>query len=207
MDLIGISIAIGSAIMTLVVLGWEFQRSRRQRPTQWIPTSTRRFGVKWRTDSQKWAGLEQALFAIEHVLIRRYGADVVRKKKLLEFWLEIYPKNATIRTSNNPSGRVGGRTVNGAIDRISLFFGLKLQYVVLVMQHHQTKTRLPNGETWQEGELLDAGASALFHEVAEHYVPLILKRDINARHADEWKLLTTEMRQAHKLLLASEVAA
>ncbi len=196
----------GMIIGTLVVVGLivgialEVVRGRRTRPTYWIQTPTTKIGVRWFTDSTIWPGFERAMLAIEHVLYLRYGADVVRKKGLMDFWVEVYPKNMPLRTTVNPSGKNNGRTVNGAVQRTTRYFGFSRKYVVLVMQHHKIKTKLPNGETWQDGELLDAGASAIFHEVAEHFVPLKLKGNINARHADEWKLLTSEMRQAYRML-------
>ena len=178
----------------------DLRRLSRAKPEHWIQTPTRKVGVRWLTESQEWAGLEQAILAIEHVLILRYGAEVVKKKQLLDFWIDVYPRNTLIRTGTNPTGKMLGKNVNGAVERLAFFFGLVEQHVILVMQQHRLRSKMQNGETWQEGELLDAGTSALFHEVAEHYVPLRLKNDINARHAEEWKLLTLEMQRAYKTL-------
>jgi hypothetical protein len=105
-----------------------------------------------------------------------------------------------MRLSSRKTEPRRGQTLTGALERVTSYFGFSRRFVLLVRQMHKIKTKLPDGSTWQEGELLDAGASALFHEVAEHYVPLMLKADINARHADEWKLLTSEMKQAYKML-------
>ena len=189
----------------LAVFGIEIWVSLRKRPTYWIQTPTRRFGVRWYTNDRVWPGFERAVRAIEHVLLLRYGADTVKKKKLLDFWIDVYPKNVPLRTATSPTGRTPeNRVISGTLERQARFFGLSQQFIILVAQHHKTKTRMPNGEIWQEGELLSAENSALFHEVAEHYVPLKLKNDINIGHADEWKLLTLEMRQAYKLLEAAE---
>lgn len=204
MELAGILIAVGTGLGFLFVLGVEIRSSFKKRPTYWIRTPTTKIGVRWQTLDQNWPGFERALRAIEHVLLLRYGAEVVRKKKLLDFWVDVFPRNTLIRTSANPTGKWQNRTVNGSLERIALFFGLTQQHVVLVMQHHKTKTKLPTGETWQEGELLSADNSALFHEVAEHYVPLRLKGDVNTGHAEEWKLLTLEMRRAYRLLEEAE---
>ena len=183
-----------------VLFFFDYRRLARAKPKHWISTPTRKVGVRWLSGFEEWAGLEQAVLAIEHVLILRYGAEVVKKKKLLDFWIDVYPKNTLIRTGTNPTGKLLGKNVNGAVERLAFFFGLYEQHVILVMQQHRLRTKMQNGETWQEGELLDAGTSALFHEVAEHYVPLRLKGDINARHAEEWKLLTLEMQRAYKTL-------
>jgi len=190
------------ALAVLVVMGgliYEFVRSRGLQPKYWVQTPTTRVGVRWHVESTNWPGLERAIFAIEHVLYLRYGAEVVRKKGLMDFWIDVYERNATMRTTASPTGLAGGRQLTGAVERMGFYFGFQRKFVLLIRQLHKSRVRLPNGDTWQEGELLDAGASALFHEVAEHYVPFMLKNDINAGHSDEWKMLTSEMRQAYRM--------
>lgn len=196
----GFVIAILAAAAFVGALVIEFVRSRRLQPKYWIQTPTTKVGVRWHTESTTWPGLERAVLAIEHVLYLRYGAEVVRKRDLMGFWIDVYSKNATLKPSNDPTETLHGRRLTGGIERISFYLGFARQFVLLVRQMHKIKTKLPSGETWQDGELLDAGASALFHEVAEHYVPFMLKGDINSKHADEWKLLTSEMRQAYRML-------
>lgn len=204
MEWAGIAIAAITGLGFVIVLTIEIISSRRKWPTYWVHTPTTKIGVRWYTESEDWPGFSRALRAIEHTLLLRYGAETVRKKKLLDFWVDVFPKNTAIRTSAAPTGRIHNRTINGSLERLGLYFGFVQRYVVLVMQHHKTKTRLPSGETWQEGELLSAENSALFHEVAEHYVPLRLKGDPNILHAEEWKLLTLEMRRACRLLEETE---
>jgi hypothetical protein len=196
----GLVIAALTALAFVVAFVLEVRRSRQLWPRYWVKTPTTKVGVRWFTNLPTWPGLERAVLAIEHVLYLRYGAETVKKKNLMGFWIDVYEKNEPMPSALGFAGRRRGNTITGAIERVSFYMGFSRRFVLQVRQLHKIKTKLPDGSTWQEGELLDAGSSALFHEVAEHYVPLMLKGNINAQHAEEWKLLTNEMRQAYKML-------
>lgn len=172
-----------------------------------------RYGIRWRDVAvQPWPGLENAVHAMQVAIIDKYGEQLAKEKRLLDFWIDVYPKNAALRTPEMPNGTF--RDQNGKITQAAgtisfegYFMGLVKRLCVLVVQIYSKREDLPDGTVWYSGELLPADRSRLFHEVACHVVPYRLTGNANAEEDPKWEPLAEAMHLAYSALTKAERAA
>lgn len=136
-----------------------------------------------------WRGIAQAIDTLVDVTTREFRHDA--PDLLRGLWIEVVPYNGFCRSPSMPTGvtkiyedhRVVWVRANGTI-RIERGPPLAPAHPVLVVRQtragdtpHQSRHALGTGP------LNDAGyGTALFHEFAEHWVPLHMRGDSNVDH-------------------------
>lgn len=136
-------------------------------------------------------GIPEACETIVSVIRETYPDEA--DKLLKRLWIEFHGKNAVITSSSIPTGTVyreGGvpTILMGTCDAFRPTMFSPLVYVA--------KARQTYGK---DGSLRTVGATAIFHEIAEHIVPFRLTGDWNADHEAKWKALSRWMDSRYKL--------
>lgn len=134
------------------------------------------FGVRWSADAiQPWPGFAEALARVRLVLSTMEPAIA---PSVLSMWIDVIGPGGKVTSNLAPTGTITtgdgvAHGVNGTIDGIRAYDVGPRQMIVRIRQ-------LRTGS----GALADARTSALYHEVAQHLLPLLSGRGLNFDHSD-----------------------
>lgn len=182
--MVGVIIVIVGVLVTAGILCWGYYTYKRD---VYPPTFYKTVGIRYLDDTIKpWLGMEAAIDAIEEIITAEYPTRV---KELMDFWVEVVPYHGLCRSQGVPTGYVSVegkmRRANGTVRSTRALSVGPVHWVCVVRQLREGDSPDQSNMALGTGNTKSAGLSALFHEHAQHFVSIKVKRAVNSDHTDE----------------------
>lgn len=186
----GILVLVAFVLSLVASAALLYRKVQRDRPHVFVHG----IGVKFLPGAdESIKGVSEACQALREVMREYWPTELPRPPHI---WIEFYNRDALITSVTAKNGFILGpdgrkKQITGTTDEYRSTPISGIVYVVKVRQMYTTNDVLK-----------PAISTALFHEVAEHCVPLMLTGNANFNHDPHWTQYTHKMEELYRELVA-----